>query len=204
MAEIARAAAGKQPRRRRTPAEAQEEILTAARLLLATGSIEHLTVATLMQHTTLSRKSFYVYFADRAELLQALVRPIRVEADAALARWSSSDDPVGAGLAALAAAAHMYRRHSPILRAILASSVTSPDLDSVRSAFVQPMTDVATAIVGDTAPDLDDPDAVATALVTMNVHVLLTLHPDSSDAEVDAIVDAIATIWRRTLRLDRD
>jgi AcrR family transcriptional regulator len=64
-----------------------------------------------MDRTTLSRKSFYVYFRDRADLIGALVRPLRVDADAALDRWRGAEDPVAAGRAALLSAAQTYRRH---------------------------------------------------------------------------------------------
>jgi AcrR family transcriptional regulator len=39
--------------------------------------IHEVTVLAIMERTTLSRKSFYVYFRDRSELILALVRPLR-------------------------------------------------------------------------------------------------------------------------------
>ena len=47
-----------------------------------------------MERTTLSRKSFYVYFRDHSELIIALVRPLRAQADASLAQWAEAADPV--------------------------------------------------------------------------------------------------------------
>ena len=46
--------------------------------------MHEVTVLAIMSKTTLSRKSFYVYFRDRSELILALVRPLRAQADAAL------------------------------------------------------------------------------------------------------------------------
>jgi hypothetical protein len=40
---------------------------------------------------------------------------------------------------------------------------------------------------------------MAEALVTMNVHCLLGLPTDGSDADLDTLVDTIATIWERTI-----
>lgn len=202
MAVTATGSSESRPRRRRTPEAARQEILSAAADLLARRPIEELTVATLMAHTTLSRKSFYVYFHDRVELLEALVRPLRVEADTTLEQWSHADDPIAAGLAALTAAAHTYRRHSPALRAIFYSSSTEPDLVALRAALVDPVVAVATRVVRHLAPDLPDPIGTASALVTMNVHVLLGLRPETSEAEVDATIDTLATIWRRALRVE--
>ncbi len=152
-----------------------------------------------MDRTTLSRKSFYVYFRDRAELIGALVRPLRLEADAALAQWRRAEDPVAAGREALLSAAHTYRRHGSILRAVFWSSGTDPEVAAARSALIDPVIDVAEAIIDGANSKLDDPRAVATALVTMNVHRLLTLTPDTSDAEMHALVDTLATIWERAL-----
>jgi len=65
-------------------------------------------VLAIMEKTTLSRKSFYVHFRDRSELIVALVRPLRAQADESLAQWAGAADPVGAGRAALRAAASLY------------------------------------------------------------------------------------------------
>ncbi|WP_278265819.1 TetR/AcrR family transcriptional regulator [Nocardia sp. AG03] len=186
-------------RRRRTPEAARQEILTAASDLLTRIPIAELTVATLMAHTTLSRKSFYVYFNDRVELLEALVRPLRAEADATLEQWAAAEDPVGAGLVALAAAARTYHRHGEVLRAILYSSSTDPELRRLRAGLVDPVIAVATGIVERTAPDLPDPGRTAMALITMNIHVLLNLDAAATEFELTAAVETLAMIWRRTL-----
>jgi len=152
-----------------------------------------------MAHTTLSRKSFYVYFRDRSELLEALVRPLRADADAALERWRTADDPVAAGRTALASAARTYRRHSAILRAVFWSSVDDPDIEATRSALIDPVVAVAETIIDRIAPDLPDPHQTALALVTMNIHRMLSLTTETSDTELDALVNTLATIWERTI-----
>jgi AcrR family transcriptional regulator len=157
------------------------------------------SVAAVMARTTLSRKSFYGYFRDRSELLEALVRPLRADADAALERWGTADDPVAAGRTALASAARTYRRHSPILRAVFWSSVDDVDIEATRAGLIDPVVAVAETIIGRLGADLPDPHQTALALVTMNVHRMLTLTPETSDAELDAVVDTLATIWERTI-----
>ncbi len=59
--------------------------------------MHELAVLAIMERTTLSRKSFYVYFRDRSELILALVRPLRAQADAALEEWAGAADPLAAG-----------------------------------------------------------------------------------------------------------
>jgi AcrR family transcriptional regulator len=187
------------PRRRRAPADARGEIVNAAKELLAHQPAHTVSVAAVMARTTLSRKSFYVYFRDRSELLEALVRPLRADADAALERWRTADDPIAAGRAALASAARTYRRHGAILRAVFWSSVDDPDIAAARAGLIDPVVAVAETIIDRLGPDLPDPHRTAVALVTMNVHRMLTLTPETSDTELDALVDTLATIWERTL-----
>lgn len=153
-----------------------------------------------MADTTLTRKSFYVYFRDRAELLAALVQPLRTDTDEAVESWRAATDPVPAGRAALASAARTYRRHGAILRAVFWSSVDDPDLTAARAALVEPVIVAAEATVRTLAPHrFPDARAVATALVTMNVHRLLELRPEASDAELDELVDSLTAVWEATL-----
>jgi AcrR family transcriptional regulator len=130
-------------RRRRTPQAARQEILDAASALLAERPAHEVTVLAIMQRTTLSRKSFYVYFRDRSELILTLVRPLRREADAALATWRAAPDAVPAGRAALRAAAELYRSHGAVLRAVFWSSVEDPDLEAVRADLTAPIVEIA-------------------------------------------------------------
>jgi len=152
-----------------------------------------------MAGTTLSRKSFYVYFADLTELLVALVAPLRAAADAGLATWRDGDDPVTAGRAALRAAAELYREHGALLRVVLRSPTDDQSLLAARAQLLAPLHAVAEQQVRAAHPGFDDPSEVAAALATMNVHRLLEAAPGASDAELDAVVDAIARIWERAL-----
>src|SRR5512146_2755033 len=117
-----KSSSARQVRRRRAPQDARQEILDATRQLIAERPMHEVTVLAIMERTTLSRKSFYVYFRDRSELIVALVRPLRAQADEALARWADAADPIQAGRAALRAAASLYREHGTIMRALFWAS----------------------------------------------------------------------------------
>ncbi|MEV4418666.1 TetR family transcriptional regulator [Patulibacter sp. NPDC049589] len=189
-------------RRRRTPEEARAEILAAASELL-TDRRSELTVAAIMERTTLSRKSFYVHFRDRAELMTCLVAPLRRGADEALERWRTADDPIVAGRAALRSAAHAYRLHGAVLRALASAAERDPEIAVAWAGFVDPVVDLGTrtitdAVAAGTSTGLD-PGRTARALVTMNVHCLLGLEPDASDAELEALVTTLAAVWERTI-----
>jgi AcrR family transcriptional regulator len=184
-------------RRRRAPQDARQEILDATRQLIAERPMHEVTVLAIMERTTLSRKSFYVYFSDRSELILALVRPLRGQADAALEDWAAAADPVAAGRAALRAAASLYRQHGSILRALFWASADDPDLAAARRDLTQPVVDTAVRAIGPIAADPGRLRATVVALVTMNVHSMLALPADATDADLDQLVDTLAGIWAR-------
>ena len=159
--------------------------------------MHEVTVLAIMARTTLSRKSFYVYFSDRSELILALVRPLRAQADAALEDWAGAADPVAAGRAALRAAASLYRQHGAILRALFWASADDPDLAAARRDLTQPVIDTAVRAISPVAADPGRLPATVAALVTMNVHSLLALPADATDADLDQLVDTLAGIWAR-------
>src|SRR5687768_8409180 len=91
--QMARTATADRPRRRRRrPEEAEREILEAARALLRDRPSHEVTVMAVMERTTLSRKSFYVYFRDRHELIARLVAPLREQIDARRAAARAAHD----------------------------------------------------------------------------------------------------------------
>jgi TetR/AcrR family transcriptional regulator, ethionamide resistance regulator len=188
-------------RRRRTPQDARQEILDATRQLITERPMHEVTVLSIMERTTLSRKSFYVYFRDRSELITALVRPLRNQADVALDQWRDAADPVQAGRAALRAAASLYRQQGPIMRALFWGSGDDPELAAVRRDITEPIIDTAISVIAPLAPAADPQRLRATvrALVTMNMHSLLALQADATDADLDQLVDTLIGIWERVV-----
>ncbi|SDI82915.1 transcriptional regulator, TetR family [Frankineae bacterium MT45] len=158
----------------------------------------------IMERTTLSRKSFYVYFRDRSEVITALVRPLRIDADAAILEWSRSTDPRAAGRAALASAARTYREHNAVLRAVFWAGNDDPDLVAVRSQLTQPVIDAGARAIELLGPKQLKARAteLAQVLVTMNVHTLLGISATATDAELDRVVDTLSTAWERVIGLD--
>ena len=74
-------------RRRRTPAEAEREILEAAESFLRERPLRELTIDEVMAGTGLSRPAFYVYFKDRHALVLRLVQEIGRELQEMADRW---------------------------------------------------------------------------------------------------------------------
>src|SRR4051812_33380753 len=73
--------------RRRTPAEAEKEILDAAERFLRKGPLREMTIDEVMTDTGLSRPAFYVYFKDRHELVLRLIQSLGAELFEMSERW---------------------------------------------------------------------------------------------------------------------
>ncbi|MBL7548713.1 TetR/AcrR family transcriptional regulator [Frankia sp. AgB1.9] len=190
--------AGGPPARRvrRTPTVARREILEAARAVLEDGQAADFTVASVMSRTGMTRKTFYVHFADRAELIRELVAPLRADLDASMRRWSGAADPLVAGTAALAEAARMYTTHATLLRAVWWSAAEDAEVDRARTTLLEPLVTVgAKLLVERRGFDGERARAVARALAMMNVHVLLSLGPTPTDPEISATTDALGEVW---------
>ena len=196
---------GRARRRRRRPEEARREILDAAEALLAERSAAEVTIQAIMARTTLSRKSFYVYFRDRADLFANLLTPLRADADAALARWRSAIESVEAGREALHSAAILYQQHGPLLRALAQAATHDPEAARVWQSAIDPVISVAAELIeatnrtGGNEPLEIEP--TARALVTMNVHYLLDQLAGNPGADAAATAGTLATIWERTIYL---
>jgi AcrR family transcriptional regulator len=200
---MARAPAVSVRRRRRSPDEAEREILDAAERLLKKHPLHEVTVRAVMAETTLSRNSFYVYFRDRYDLIGRLVTRLRTEANAALRLFADrGSDPSTAGHRALEAVARLYTQHGPILRALQQAARTDPRAARAWNRFTSPAFDAVMTRVreeietGRTADP--DPEAIVQALLTMTRACLLELE-DPSDEELARMVDTLDRIWGRAV-----
>src|SRR4051795_10111446 len=77
-------------RRRRSPAEAEREILDSAERVLRSRPLRELTIDEVMAGTGLSRPAFYVYFRDRHDLVLRLIQEIGADLFAVADRWLKS------------------------------------------------------------------------------------------------------------------
>ena len=191
-------------RRRRRPEEAEREILTAAESLLRERPSHEVTVLAVMERTTLSRKSFYVYFRDRHDLIARLVSPLRADLTARLeAARAAHDSPRDAFRAMFTEGARAYVEHGPLLRALRESSAHDEDARRVWSEFTEPPVAMSAArIREETEAGRSaglDADAVARALITMNQACFFDQLVDRPEADPAPLVEALAEIWTRTV-----
>jgi AcrR family transcriptional regulator len=193
----------RRPRRRRTREDAEREILEAAERVLAERPFEDLTVSAVMDRTTLSRKAFYVYFADRYELLTRLVEPLRTRGDAVMRGWQEGD-AVADGRPTIHGIASLYAEHGVVLKALHDAASRHPEARRVWEQFTEPVIALiaerlrSEVDAGRIAP-LDDPAATARALVGMNLYAFFEQLAGKSGADVDAVVDTLNEVWDRAL-----
>lgn len=167
-----------------------------------------------MAATTMTRKTFYVHFADVGELLVALVRPLRTALDEQLARWSVVDEKspkqppvdldVAAAEAAFTAAQEHYQRHSALLRTIWRLADSVDGAREARTEILEPFRASATAFLLRHNPSLSVNQAseIAHVLASMNATELIELST-ISESERTGRLGAIREIWARVAGIDR-
>jgi AcrR family transcriptional regulator len=202
---VARATtAGRPPRRRRRPEEAEREILDAAEELLRERPSHEVTVMAVMERTTLSRKSFYVYFRDRHELIARLVAPLRERLDERAAELRVAlDDPREIARSYFREVAHVYSEHGELLRALRESAGHDEDAERVWREFTDPpIADLAAWIRAETAAGRStglDPDVAARALITMNLGCFFEQLIGRPEADPEPLLETLLEIWGRTI-----
>jgi AcrR family transcriptional regulator len=202
---VARAATPERPRRRRRrPEEAEREILEAAEALLRERPAHEVTVVAVMERTTLSRKSFYVYFRDRHELIARLVAPLREEIDTRASELRAVHvEPRDQLRALFLEVARVYRRNGELLRALRESSGQDKDARRVWREFTDPPTArMAELIRAETDAGRShglDPDATARALITMNLGCFFEQLIGRPRAKPEPLVDTLVEVWMRAI-----
>lgn len=157
-----------------------------------------------MGRTTLSRPSFYVYFRDRHHLAVRLVEGIGRELFEHADRWlEGTGDPREDIRAALTGVASVYAEHGLVLAAIADAAGHDPGVEATYRDLVERfVAATATRIERDIAGGAAacaDPGETARALVWMNERYLREAFGRLPQTPVATAVDALATIWLRTL-----
>src|SRR5688572_3608655 len=191
-------------RRRRRPEEAEREILEAAAALLRERPSHEVTVVAVMERTTLPRKSFYVYFRDRHELIARLVAPLRAEIDARAAEIRAEhEDPRDQLRPLFLEVARVYMRNGELLRALRESSGLDEDAARAWREFTDPpIGNVAELIRAESEAGRTaglDPDRTARALITMNLGCFFEQLIGRPRANPEPLVDTLVEIWTRTI-----
>jgi AcrR family transcriptional regulator len=189
-------------RRRRSREEAEREILEAAAELLRERPLHEVTVSAIMEQTTLSRKSFYVYFRDRYELLTRLFRPLRRELDEANALYLEQRD----ARASLQAVARFFaEKNGALVRALHEASAYDEEAARVWREFNEPVIAALTErnrreIAAGRLPGGIDVEATVRVLVGMNLYCFFDQIVGNPAADVEALAETLFIVWARTFR----
>ena len=192
-------------RRRRTPAEAEQEIIAAAEALLREHPFRHLTVDEVMRRTELSRPSFYVYFRDRHHLVLRVVEHIGSELQTMADRWfKGGQDGPGEVRSALEGVVTVFAEHGPVLQALADAATDDPDVEVVYGALVQGFIDVtAEHIRTESAArrllTIADAEQMARALVLMTERYLLATMGRGPSVAAATITETLTSVWVRSL-----
>jgi TetR/AcrR family transcriptional regulator, ethionamide resistance regulator len=194
----------KQKRRRRRPEEAEREILDAARTLLSKRPATEVTVGAIMKATTLSRKSFYVYFENRYDLLSRLVEPLAAERDAIIAPLLEPGVDMATGAReALVRLAELYASHGALLRALAEASSADDEARRAWRSFLDPVIEAHSAKIADEVARGRitglDPESAARALIGMNLQYFFDELVDKPSPDIAATADALLVLWQRAL-----
>ena len=193
-------------RRRRSPAEAEREILESAERFLRERPLRELTIDEVMSDTELSRPAFYVYFRDRHDLVLRLLGVIAGELFEMADIWLKGGDL----RASVEGVVRVYADHGPVLRAISDAAVDDPDVEQAYHGLVQRFIDATADHIraeqkNGRAEGMTARRAAA-ALVWMNERYLsvclgggnITRQPKPRE-----IADTLAQIWTRALYLEK-
>jgi AcrR family transcriptional regulator len=191
-------------RRRRRPEEAEREILEAAEALLRERPSHEVTVMAVMERTTLSRKSFYVYFRDRHDLIARLVAPLRTHLEARIAQARAThESPREQFRATFLEVARVYIDHGALLRALRESSGQDEDAERVWREFTYPAIARNAALIrAETKAGRShglNAEATARALITMNLGCFFEQLIGQPSPDPRPLVDTLVEIWVRTI-----
>jgi TetR/AcrR family transcriptional regulator, ethionamide resistance regulator len=190
-------------RRRRSPAEAEREILDSAERFLRERPLRELTIDEVMTGTGLSRPAFYVYFRDRHDLVLRLISEIGSELFEMADIWLKGGD-LRQGVEGVVA---VYAKHGPVLRAISDAAVDDPDVENAYHSLVQRFIDATAEHIRaeqkDGRAEGMTARRTAAALVWMNERYLSMCLGGQKQLKPRDVADTLAQIWTRTLYLEK-
>lgn len=198
---------GQARRRRRTPAEAEKEILDAAERFLRKRPLRELTIDEIMGDTGLSRPAFYVYFKDRHELVLRLIQSLGAELFEMSDRWLKGTGDSREDLrAALDGVVAVYAQHGPVLRALSDAAADDPAVEAAYRGLAERFIDAtADHIRAETRAGVIkglNAKRSAAALVWMNERYLSTCLGSDAQVRPREVADTLFNVWLRALYLE--
>jgi TetR/AcrR family transcriptional regulator, ethionamide resistance regulator len=187
--------------------EIRDRLGTAAEQLMADGeSYTELSVERIVREAGISRATFYVYFEDKGDLLQALaVNFIERMIGAAAAWWSLPADATRMDLRdAMRAIIDAYQPHKVVMAAVVEVASYDAGLrelfgDLLNQTIGAVAQHIATGQAGGYVESGLDPERTAAWLTWMAERGLYQLVAPATPATVEKLLDAMTDITWNTL-----
>ena len=189
--------------------EIEQSVCDATERLLATRRFADLSVADIISEAGVSRASFYFYFASKYELLSAVSERAIDEVYAVTQTWlhrAEAEPPLDALQTAMRGAVARWAAHGPVLRAVVESSASAPEIDAQWKRLIARFS-AATAEqiererAAGVAPPGMDARALGALLTWMTERALYLMvsggEPEFADA--DALVETLTGVWWRAI-----
>jgi AcrR family transcriptional regulator len=191
-------------KRRQLREETRRQIMDAAQEFLRERSFRELSVNDLMSRTGHARTVFYRHFDDIPSLVLTLIQEVGAELVEVAEQWAQTDR-VGAeeARARLAVFVGFYVRHGPVVHAVSEAAHHDDAVEQAYTAMVESFVALTTKAIeerieqGELAP-LDAPE-IARALVRMLNAYLDDALGREGGTDPERVLDAVSTIWTRTL-----
>lgn len=183
--------------------EREQAILATAERLLEERAFANISVDDLAKGAGLSRPTFYFYFKSKEAVVLSLLEPVIARADAefdgAVQRLPA--DPKRVWRNGIKAFFDAFSSHRPLARAATEALVTSAELRSVWSGFMQKWIDQTAAMITaererGVAPHTIPAADLATSLNQMNERTMMAaLSAETPAVDQDRVVDTLTHIW---------
>ena len=187
-------------RRRRTPQEAEREILDSAEAFLSAHPFRDLTIDEVMDGTGLSRPSFYVYFRDRHDLAMALLARLVAQVFVPANEWLLGDAKGPTELeSALRGAVEVWAEHGRVLRAFDDAATEDAEVERAYVGVIEGFVEAAALRiqkeVAEGRSTVRDPAGLARNLVWMNERILSVSFGRGQRHDPTAVADGLLEIW---------
>ena len=202
--------AGRRGRRAAEPGgNIEQAICDALERLLATRKLADLSVAEILREAGISRGSFYFYFASKHAVLAALAGHVNDEVFEATQTWLHREDgqPIEPALrVSMEGALALWRAHAPVIRAMVESWRSDPELDAAWRRLIGRFTSSAAEQIereraAGLAPPGPDAGVLGAMLTWTTERCLYLAVSDGEPAFADdaALVDTLTHVWWRAI-----
>ena len=195
---------------RRTPEEARQEIIDAARAYISKNGFRDLTVDKLMRGTKIGRSAFYVYFASIHELAAVFVHELAAKIETVIvAGWYDGEgDPIDRIRTMIRGGVEFWEANGPMIRALEEASWHD---DNLRTAFrdeigLRPTVVTTEAILRDQLKGWIGPMDTREMSVALNRFNLTYLNDRfgnprrrSKPTDKETSIDVLTRVWTGTL-----